>query len=641
MATLLIRHFGPDPGNTVVGVAPDGFSFPSQASQIWVPLVFPDNYLALRGTHLYAAVGRLGSGVALDQATSEMKSIASEIERENPGEQTGRSLKITPLKDDMVVAIRPALLVLLGAVAAVLLICCVNVASLMLTTAAARRRETVVRAALGAGRWRLVRQFLTESLLLSLIGGAMGALLARPALKSLLALASSSLPRSSEVSVDWRVLGFTLALSVITGIAFGTVPALLGSRTDLREALSEGARSSAGGASHRLRQGLVVAEIALSLALLIGAGLMIKSFIRLQQVDTGINAENVITMQFSLPDSRYKTDQNKIEFFKQAIAKIEAVPGVESAGLINLLPLQEWGYNGDFGIEGRPPDAPGAEPIGEWRAVSPGYFRTLGIPLLSGRWFSDQDGSKSPDVVVINDAVAKFYFPDEDPVGKNVVIGKAHIRIIGVVGDVRESALTKPVMPTLFLSCQQSPLDDGAGAMSLVIRGRLDPRLLISSVRDQILAVDAAQPIYSIKTMSEVVADSSSDSRLNVVLLGAFASLALLLGSIGIYGVISSHYVQRTREIGIRMALGALPSRIEYMALRQGAALALIGTIIGLGLAVALTRTLSSLLYMVSPIDAGADGLMVGVLFVVALIACYIPARRASRTDPLSALRYE
>ncbi|HYL97919.1 MAG TPA: ABC transporter permease, partial [Blastocatellia bacterium] len=626
---------------TIVGVMPEGFFFPSQVSQIWTPLAFTRNQLDHRGSHMFFVVGRMKPDVTLSQALSQMKGVARQIELQYPAEQTGRSVRITPLKDDMVLRSKPALLVLLGAVAAVLLICCVNVASLMLTNAASRRRETAVRAALGADRWRLIRQFMTESVVLSIAGGALGAVVAKPALGSLIALASTFLPRSKEVALDFRVLAFTLAISILTGIAFGIAPAFHASRTDVRDALTDGTRSVAGGGSHRLRQGLVISEIALSLALLIGAGLLIKSFNRLQQVKSGINPDNVVTMQLSLPANRYTSDEAKIAFFKQVLARIEAAPGVESAGTINLLPMQEWGYNGDFGIEGLPPAGPGREPTAEWRAVSPDYFRTLGIPLLEGRVFGEQDGPKTGDVVVINQALAERYLPGEDPVGKHLILGDSQVRIVGMVGDVRQSGLAQPALPTLFLSCDQSPLTDGSDTVSLAVRGKLDASQLVSIVRGQILAVDRAQPVYNEKPMSQVIADSSSDARLNTLLLAVFAGLALVLAAVGVYGVISYYYAERTREIGIRMALGALPSSVRLMALRQGATLAAAGVGIGLGLAFALTRTLSSLLYSVKAIDPEAYAAMVGLLLAITLVACYVPARRASKVDPISALRWE
>ncbi|MGH9760305.1 MAG: ABC transporter permease, partial [Blastocatellia bacterium] len=489
---------------TIIGVMPEGFFFPSQLSQIWTPLVFTKEQLEHRGSHMFFVVGRMKRDVTAGQAASQMKGIARQIELQYPDLQAGRSVRITQLKDDMVVRAKPALLVLLGAVAAVLLICCVNVASLMLTNAASRRKETAVRAALGAGRWRLTRQFLTESVILSLLGGALGAAIAKPALSSLLALASTYLPRSKEVGLDLGVLGFTLGLSLVTGIVFGTVPAFQASRADVRDALTDGTRSVAGSASNRLRQGLVVAEIALSLALLIGAGLLIKSFNRLQQVSSGLNPDNVMTMQLSLPESHYLTDELKVAFFKQALAKIEAAPGIGSAGTINLLPMQEWGYNGEFGIEGRPADAPGSEPSAEWRAVSSDYFRTLGIPVLEGRGFGNQDAANTPIVVIIDHALAERYFSGVDPVGKTLIVGASHARVVGIVGDVRQSGLSEPGRPTLFLSYDQSPMDDGAGDVSLVVRGKTDPAQLVSTVREQILSIDRAQPVYNVKSMSQV-----------------------------------------------------------------------------------------------------------------------------------------
>lgn len=624
---------------TVVGVMPSKFLFPSQSSEIWVPLVLPDEKAAPRGNHQFFVIGRLRPDVTRTQATEQMKGIARQLASEYPDDQTGRSVLLNELKDDTIKHARPTLLVLMGAVLAVLLICCVNIASLLLTNASARHRETAVRAALGASRWRMIRQFLAESMLLSLLGGAAGALLAQPVLKSIMALAVSALPRSSEVGLDFRILAFTFLLSLLTGVAFGTLPALQASRADVREALSDGSRGSSGGTG-RLRQALVICEVALSLALLIAAGLMIKSFTRLQAVNSGLNPDNVITMTIALPDARYPTEESVTGFFENLLQKVQAVPGVDSAGLISALPMQEWGINGDFGIVGRPPDAPGSAPFAEYRTVSEKYFTSLRIPLIAGRFFNPRDTAKSQPVVVVNQALAERYFPGESVLGKALEFAGPPATIVGVTGDVRQSGLALPVMPTIFIPHTQAP-DKVDQTMVLVVRGKMDPGSLVPGVRSQVLAVDSMQPVFNVKSMTDVISGSMQDSRLNTVLLSIFAGLALLLGAIGIYGVVSYAVAQRTHEIGIRMALGALPKDVKLMALKQGASLAVIGAALGLGLSFALTRTLSSLLFSVSAVDPVAYGVMAALLLFMTLAACYIPARRAARVDPMDCLRYQ
>ena len=648
------RNFGSDPqvigksialnGEqfTVVGVMGREFRFPARTAELWVPLVFTNDQSASRGSHAFSAIGRLKPGVSLDQAQEQMSGIARRIEAQYPAQQAGRNVKLTRLQEALVGYMRPALLVLLGAVAFVLLIACTNVANLLLARALARHREIAIRTALGAGRARLVRQFLTESVLLSFLGGALGLLLAYWGIDGLVALAGNYLPRASEVGLDGRVVGFTLLLSLMVGVLFGLAPALQISKTDVQESLKEGGSAGNSPRRNRLRSALIVAEIASSLVLLVGAGLLIKSFVRLQGTESGLRPENVLTMRLSLPAGKYNTPQARTAFYDQVLERVSALPGVEAAGVINYLPLQQYGFNGEIEVEGQAaPQAGQASPLVEFRAASVDYFRALRIPLVAGRFFSNADRNEAAPVAIVNQTFANRLLPNQDPVGKRIRPGDGPwITIIGVVGDVKQAGLTRSVMPEMFAPVALGPASM-TQTMSLAVRATAAPTELTSAVRREIQAVDPLQPIYNVQTMETVISESVSDRRLNMMLLSIFASLALALASIGIYSVMAYMVTQHTREIGIRMALGAGRGDILKLVVGQGMVLALVGVAFGVPAAFALMRFLSSLLFGVSPGDPLTFAVVTLLLLGVAFLACYIPARRAMRTDPMEALRYE
>jgi putative ABC transport system permease protein len=530
------------------------------------------------------------------------------------------------------------LLILLGAVGFVLLIACTNVANLLLARAAARRKEVAIRSALGAGRWRLVRQFLTESVLLSLIGGAAGLLVAKWTVRALSTLAASYLSRAGEVSLDWRVVAFTTALSIITGVAAGLAPALHVSRSDVQETLKESGNAGSSSRGTWMRSALAVAEVASALVLLVGAGLLVRSFLRLQQVETGVRPDNVLTMRVSLPAARYDTTEKSAIFYREILGRVGALPGVESAGVINMLPLQRYGSNGEIQVEGRDQLPPGKVPLTEYRLASAGYFQSLGIPLLRGRLFDATDERDTARNVVVSQTLVRTFFPEGDAVGKRLKAGGPDWwTIVGVVGDVRQSGLTQPSRPELFFP-YTAYRGDG---MTLVVKADSDPTDLTAAVRREVQEVDPNQPVYNVRTMQEVIDLSISSSRLNMTLLSVFAGLATLLAVVGIYSVMSYLVTQRTREIGIRMALGAQAGSVLRLVVRHGLKLASAGVLLGLTGSLLLTRLMSSLLFGVSATDPLTLFTISVVLVGVALLASYIPARRAARVDPLVALRHQ
>lgn len=646
------RNFGADPeivgksitlggeSFNVIGVMPPGFEFPSATTDVWTPLVFSKEQLAERGNHSLRVIGRLKADATLQQAQEQMSAIARRIAQQYPDNQAGRDIKLIRLQEETVQNVRPALLILLGAVGFVLLIACTNVANLLLARAATRRREIAIRTALGAGRARLVRQFLTESLLLSLMGGALGLIVGKWGVDALVALASGFLPRASEIGLDARVLGFTLLLSMMTAIVFGLAPALQISKTDVQEALKEGGSSGSSPRGNWLRSLLAVAEIAAALMLLVGAGLLIRSFMRLQQVNTGLRPQNVLTMKITLPEAKYKTKESAITFHDQVLGRVSALPGVETAGMINILPIQQYGWNGHIRVEGIPQNDPPL--LVEYRTASTDYFRTLGIPLVQGRLFNTGDTATATQVVVVNQTFVRQLLAGQDPIGKRINNGDNEVNwmtITGVVGDVRQSGLSRPTRPELFIPYTQP--QGNSQSMSLVVRAASDPTTLANAIRREVLAVDPNQPIYDIQTMETVIGKSVSNQRLNMLLMGIFAALAMTLALVGIYSVMSYMVTQHTREIGIRIALGAQTGHILKLVLGQGLLLTFIGVGLGLLGAYGLTRLMASLLYEVKSTDP-VTFLAVSLLLVaVALLACYLPARRASRVDPMVALRYE
>jgi putative ABC transport system permease protein len=625
---------------SVIGIMPPQFKF--FASQLWVPLVFTEKQLASRGSHAFNVLGRLKPERTLEQAREEMTTIGRRLEEQYPDQQKNRTVKLVPLQEDNVRLIRPALFLLLGAVGLVLLIACTNVANLLLARAASRRSEIALRAALGARRGRLVRQFLTESVLLSLLGGVCGLLLAKWGTDVLVSMATGYLPVMTEISLDWRVLSFTLVLSLLTGIVFGLAPAMHISKTDLQDAMKDG---GSGGASRRgswLRGLLVVAEVAAALILLVGAGLLLKSFLHLQRVNPGFRTENVLTMRISLPDGKYKSAEANAGFYRQLLDRVAVLPGVEASGVINLLPVLQAGYNGEFQIVGQEPDTSGKPPLVEIRMVSPDYFRALGVPLVAGRIFSARDQQGSEAVAIVNQEFARRLIPNQDPLGKYIKDDEGPgIKIVGVVGDVKQFGLIAPTIPELYTPYTQSSPPGATQTMTLVVRSFGDPEALAPALRKEVSSVDPAQPVYEVQTMQAVIGKAVSYQRLNMQLLAIFATLAMILAVIGIYSVMSYQVSQHTREIGIRMALGAQPWHVLRLILRQGLTLTLLGVVLGVAGAFGLTRLLASLLFGVTASDPLTYLLVSLLLILVALLACIVPARRATKVDPLFALRYQ
>ncbi len=652
--SLWRRNFGGDPslvgktiklnsqGFTVAGIMPGEFRFPSPQTELWVPLIPTGAVAANRGSHYLLALGRLKHGVTLGQAQTQMDSIARRLEKQYPRSNAGRGVKLIPLREELVQNVRRALYVLLGAVGFLLLIACANVASLLLARASGRQREIAIRAALGAGRFRLIRQLLTESMLLAIAGGAMGVLVALWGVDVLVALAPGNLPQINRIRPDLPVLGFTLVVSVLTGLVFGLAPALRSSRPAVTQALRMSASSPLRLSASRL---LVVAEISLTLVLLIGAGLLLKSFVRLERVDPGFRPQNVLTMKINLPKAKYSMPQSSVGFYQKVLERVRSLPGVQAAGIVTFLPLQDWGFNGDFAIVGRPPFPPNQQPIAEYRETSADYFRALSIPLIKGRYFTEQDAAGSPRAVIINEAMARRFFQDQDPIGQRLQFDSPDsVPIVGVVGNVKQATLARPAVLEIYVPYAQSPwlAFNSLLGMSLVVRASDDPGALTAAVRHEIRAVDLEQPVYRVKTMEQVIADSVSPRRFEMLLLGAFAGLAMVLATIGIYGVMFYSVRQRTQEIGIRMALGARQWDVLRMVVGEGAVLALTGVGIGVAAAFGLTRLLSSFLFGVGATDPATFAAALSVLLIaVALAASFIPARRATKVDPMLALRHE
>ncbi|HEX7183575.1 MAG TPA: ABC transporter permease [Thermoanaerobaculia bacterium] len=631
---------------TVIGIMPPGFDFFRQ-QEIWVPIGLEVNPLT-RGMHSLATLGRLKPGVTLEGAESEMRTIASRLAQQYPDTNEGWSVDLISLKDSLIENIRPALLMLLMAVGLVLLIACANVANLLLSRVAAREREIAVRAALGAGRGRLMRQMLTENVVLFLTGGALGLLLALWTTRTLIAINPEGIPRASEIGVDWKVLLFTFGVSLLTGLLFGLVPALSSTGARLHEALKEGGRSAAGGARGKLvRNLLILGEVAVALVLLVGAGLLLKSFSLLRSVDPGFRADRVLTANLSLPEYKYPDPGQQVVFFHQLLEEIEAIPGVQSAATVFPLPLGGQGSALAFTIEGRPVARVTEAPNADVWAVSPNYFEVMQIPLLKGRAFAAQDHRRSIPRVIINQTMADRFWPGEDPLGKRITFdppGEPEPlwrTVTAVVPDVRGSALTQEVGNQIYWPQYQQPFAE----CSLVVRTEGNPTTLARPLRDAILSADRDLPISQVRPMESLVREALSQSRFQALLLGIFAGLALLLAAIGVYGVISYSVTQRTHEIGIRMALGARPPQVLAMIVRQGMALVLAGALVGVALswllAFYLSERINAMAYGVSATDPITFLIVPLVLLAVALIANYLPARRATRVDPLVALRYD
>jgi putative ABC transport system permease protein len=634
--------------HTVIGVLPPTFQDPlpeqSARLEMWLPLGVTEQMQQARRSDFLNVAARLKPGVTLQQAQAEMTGIMARLEQQYPNTNNGWSVIVQPLHETITGDVRPALLVLLGAVSVLLLIACANVANLLLARATARQREIAIRSALGASRKRIVVQLLTENVVLSLVGGIVGLLFAYWGLSALLALAPANIPRLHTVSIDQTVLLFALAVSLGTGLLFGLAPALTVSQTQLNDSLKEGGRSGAeGGAARRLRGGLAVTEIALSFVLLAGAGLLIRSFFQLQNVDPGFNAEQTLTVKLALPSSKYSEDQQVVNFYDRLLSLLATQPGVQVAAVTNSLPLDSGAAYNSFVVEGRIPAPTDRQPDAETRNVHPDYFRALQIPLKRGRLLEDRDAGDAPDVVVIGETMAKKYFGGEDPIGKRITFGDPQspeaewFTVVGIVGDVRGASLQEEPYAQVYRSYRQTT----SRAMTLVIRAAGDPLSLVGTVRQQVAALDAQQPLYDIRTGDQVMAGAVARNRFNMLLIAILAGIALLLAAIGVYGVISYSVAQRTREIGVRMALGASAGNVLKLVVGEGMLLAGTGIAVGLVAAFACTRIMASLLYGVTATDPVTFVSLALLLAAIAFLASYIPARRATKVDPAIALRTE
>jgi putative ABC transport system permease protein len=628
----------------VVGVMPGWFQFPTKEDELWVPMAFTTQQAASRGNHYLQVVARLKPGIDVKQAQAEMTTIASRLEQQYPDQNTNLGAVVVPLHEQVVGDIKPALLILLGAVGLVLLISCANVANLLLARAAVRQKEIALRVALGANRWRLVRQFLTESILLAALGGGFGLLLSIAGVRLLTGVIPNSISQLKDTSLDARVLGFTILVSMLTGLIFGLVPALQASIFNPNETLKEGGRdSSSGSRGNRIRGLLVIAEVAVSLILLIGAGLLINSFMRLRSVHPGFRADDLLTMKVVLPRLKYPDEDRRSAFYNDVVKRVEALPGVKSAAVTTNLPLYEQGNSIGITIEGRPAPPPGQKLIIATRVISSKYFETMGIPVLQGRPFGAAETAKLPGAVVISETMARRYWPGENPVGKRLCPGTPEspddwFHIIGVVKDVRQFELTAEPKPQMYLSHHQVGFFE---PNDLVVRTDIDPMSMAATVRNAVWETDKDQPVSNIRTMNDIASESVARQRFSMLLLGVFAGVALLLAAVGIYGVMSYSVAQRRNEIGIRMALGAQKSDVLRLTVGHGLKLVMIGVGCGLVGSYVLTRLMSSLLFGIGATDSRTFVMISVILVSVALLASYIPARRATKVDPLTALRYE
>ena len=645
------RTFGGDPNivgkkitisnraRTVIGVMPQGFRFP-EVSELWVPLALTTKMFT-RTDHGLQAVARLKDGVSLPQAQSEMNNIAARIEQQNPVTNEGLGVKVMSLHQYLSGDYRDGLLILLGVVGCVLLVACVNVANLMIARGSARQKEFALRSALGASRWRIVRQLLFESLLLSIVGGVLGFVLSIWALRLLLSAIPFQLPFWMNFNLDLRVLGFTAGITLLTGLIFGAAPALQTSRVDLNDTLKEGGRGNTG-VRTRARSLLVVTEIALSLVLLVGAGLMIQSFLRLRRVNIGLDPKNVLTASVVLPQAKYRENDQRAGFFKHLIERMRHLPGVEAASATGTLPLSGNNWGRSLTVEGHQVLSVGQADVIQHTVVTPGYFRTMGIALLAGRDFTDADNKDAPNVTIVDERLARQYWPNESPIGKRVRFGPPEDNepwhtVIGVVSTVRHQRVQEDTRQSVYLPHQKIPVT----GMTLVARTSSKPTDFAGAIRREVAQLDSDIPVSQIATMEEVVAESIWQPRLYATLFAVFAGGALALALIGIYGVMAFLVQTRTHEIGVRMALGASARDVFNLIVGRGMKLTAVGIVIGIGGAIALTRWMQSLLFNTSTTDPITFVLISFLLSLAAFLACYIPARRAAKVDPLVALRYE
>ncbi|MFL6255010.1 MAG: ABC transporter permease [Pyrinomonadaceae bacterium] len=663
---VLIKHslwrerFGSDPDivgrsvridnrpRTIVGVMPDEFDFPLNACEVWAPLAFDAEDTQNRGNHYLQVVGLMRPGVTVSQANAEVRAVAERARTLYPDSNGGRTAFAESLVDSFTRGPKPYLIVLLGAVGFVLLIACANVANLLLVRASSRQRELAVRTALGASRWRLIRQLLTESLLLALIGGAAGLLFSVWGIefiaKGMPPTFTKYIPGWRHMGIDTTVLLFTLGASVLTGIVFGIVPALQATRTNLNESLKEGGQKGAAGGlrRNRMRSLLVVFEVAMSLVLLVGAGLMVRSFYEMLSADLGLRPEGMLITTMSLPRTAYPENAQRANFYEQLVARTRALPGVTSAAAINFVPMDRSGNTSStFRVDGRPAPPPEQRPYANYLVVTPGYFETAGTPVLRGRGFTEGDDERAPLVCVVNEALARRYFPGEDAVGQRLVISEKDgpWEIVGVAADVKNEDMDEEAELSFYRPLRQDPWY----TMALVVRAGEGATAagLAPSVRGEVKSLDAGLPVYNVRTMHDVVDEAISPKRLTMSLLAFFALGALLLAAVGLYAVMSYAVAQRRHEIGIRLALGAQAKDILRLVLTQGVVLTLVGLGLGLAGALAVTRVMASILYGVSATDPLVFGGVALVLAIAAFLACYLPARRATKVDPMIALRYE
>ena len=633
----------------VVGVMPAGIAFPTSVEQLYLPLVIGAEQLRQTGNHRLSVVGRLKPGVGLAQAASDMQAIAQRLETVRPHSNQGWSVDLAPLGERLVANARPSVLLLFGAVGFVALVACANVANLLLARAARRQREIAVRAAVGAGRLRLVRQLLSESLLIALLGGALGLMVAFWGVQALVLLLPAGIPRLGEVGIDATVLAFTLVLSLLTGLVFGLAPALSASGLAPRESLKEGARSAGGGrASERLRSGLMVAEVAIALLLLVGAGLLVRSFLRVRDVSPGFDARDLVALELSLPASAYPEPAQVSAFYRDALERIAALPGVTAAAATSNLPIASGGFSISVKREGVPaPARPSEVPTAFYRAVSPNYFAAFGIPLLRGRPFDGRDTAGALRVAIVNATMARQLWPGQDPIGKRFTLDESEaspIEVVGVSSDVRAFGLDSEPAPELHVPYAQGSTSFWTWtgrSLTLALRGSGNAAALAPALRAMIAALDKDLPVYNVRTMDEVLAASVASRSASMLLIGIFAAAALILAAVGLYGVVSYAVGQRTHEFGVRMALGAGQRDVVRLVLGRGVKLAVLGLLLGSVGALALSRLLARLVYGISPRDP-LTYVGVGLLLLaVSLVASYLPARRAARVEPVTALRYE
>ena len=643
------QRFGGDPGVlgrsvslngapvTIVGVMPAGFNFVGE-SEFWRPLALnPAN--ATRGGHFLGVIARLKPGVSIEQAGAEMKSISERLAIQYPANSANESAEVIGLHAQVVETIRPALLTLLAAVGVLILIACANVANLLLVRATVRTKEIAIRTALGAGRGRLILQMLCESTILALGGGLLGLLLAYLTIKPIQTLSAGIIPRAATIAIDGTVLTFAFAVSVITGLLFGLVPALQASRSTIGSVLKEGGRSSNAASGRWLRNGLLVAEVAMSIVLLVLSVLLLRSFARLTNVDPGFRPESVLAFRVALPNASYPEDQHRIAFYDRLIERMEALPQVVSTGLINALPMRG-DYLLSFSVKGRPPAKPNEEPSANYRVISPHYFEAMSIPVTRGRAFTPRDAQKAPMVAIVDQGFVNRHFPNEDPIGQAIDIGnggEGFYEIVGVVGEVRQAGLDATPFPTMYVPYSQ----DVFSGMWVVTKTRDDPAALGGLARQTVQEIDGALPAFAMTPLATVVSDSVAQRRFSMLLLTLFASIALFLTAVGLYGVVSYSVSQRTQEIGLRMAIGAQRGDVMRLVVGGGMRLALVGMVLGIASALGVANFLGTMLFEVTPFDPASYIATSVVLMAIAALACFVPARRAMRVDPIVALRQE